>query len=437
MDRQIVQAIRHIASNNSRLHKEAALKQFADLKGFKEVMHFIYNPYIKTGIAAKKLINGKHNCRCDHEATFEDLINHFAEYTTGDSSSVFKVWSMINSMPAECQDIAKAIATKDLKIGVTATTLNKIYGKNFIPKIGVMLAEKYHEQKTKVKGPFIVTEKLDGIRRILVKHNGNVTLYSRSGIEDEGLIEIVDAAKQLPDDMVYDGELLAKGEFRDCIAQRQATNSIANRKGTRTGVVFHIFDMVPYKEFITGKGTTLCSIRKLTLAKLFGDAASCKALGVNIEPDATVNSEVLTPVSILGLCDTESEVQEFAEPIWARKGEGVMLNTFNGTYDIKRSKNILKVKSCESYDLRVVGFQEGTGKYEGALGALIVDYKGSQVGVGSGFTDHDRLWIWDNKSEVLGKIVEIDCFGESTNMSGGTSLNCPIFRGIRYDKEVK
>lgn len=439
MNRQVVQAIETIASNNSRLHKEAALRQFSEVPGFKEVMHFIYNPYIRTGIATKKLANGRHS-NVDHNKgtyTFQDLMQYLTENNTGDVRTVTAIWYMINSMPAECQDVAKAIATKNLKIGVTSTTLNKIYGETFIPKVGVMLSEKYHEQKEKVRGPFIVTEKLDGIRRILVKHHGRISMYSRSGIEDDGLVEIVEAAKQLPDNAVYDGELLAKGEFEDCIAQRQATNSIANRKGVRTGVIFNIFDFVPYDEFTQDAGTTKCIHRKTALAAMFGDTESLKKLGIEESIEGFVDSGVLKPVPILGLCNTEDEVIAFADPIWTKKGEGIMLNTYRGSYEIKRSKQILKVKATESHDLPIIGFQEGEGKYAGMLGALIVDYKGNSVGVGSGLSNEERIWIWNNQDEMLGKIIEIDCAGQSTNKSGGVSLNCPIFRGIRYDKEVE
>jgi len=43
-------------------------------------------------------------------------------------------------------------------------------------------------------------------------------MYSRSGIEDEGLVEIIEQARYLPDNTVYDGELLAMGTYRNSIA---------------------------------------------------------------------------------------------------------------------------------------------------------------------------------------------------------------------------
>ena len=441
---KIVEAINLIASDNSRLHKENVLKNAKDIDGFCRVMEFVYNPYIRTGIAKKKLAAGQHNISTDAHITFDNIMEYLKSHCTGSGSDVFRVWEMINALAPELQELAKAIATKDLKIGVTATTLNKVYGKTFIPKVGVMLSNKFVDYKSKVKGPFIVTEKLDGIRRILVKTNGVVTMYSRSGIQDEGLYEIEQEASMLPDNMVYDGELLAKGDFKDCIAQRQATNSIANSKGQRNGVCFNIFDMIPYEDFTKDSCEYSALSRKTALAALFGDQASLDKLSVESSaeelyncPKALKESSVIKAVPILGVASTEDEINAFAEPIWAKRGEGVMLNTLRGMYRIKRSSDILKVKSCESHDLKIIDFIEGEGKFAGMLGALVVDYKGNRVGIGSGFNDYDRQYIWDNQATLKGKVVEIDCFGESTNVSGTVSLNCPIYRGIRLDKGVK
>ena len=62
------------------------------------------------------------------------------------------------------------------------------------------------------------------------------------------------------------------------------------------------------------------------------------------------------------------------------------------------------------------------------MGALLTDYNGNKLGVGSGFTDAQRQEIWDNPDKYIGRSIEIDTFGESTNALGEKSLNCPIFK---------
>lgn len=437
----VAKLIYRVGKVSGRNEKLALLKNSADVPGFKEVLQFIFNPYIRTGIAEKKLAKGAYmgSDAADLVITFQDAIKYFTEHQTGSDSDVAFALRFINAQQTqEEKDLAKAICTKTLTIGVTEKSLNSVYGDDFIPKIGCMLGEKYTEFKGKVKGPFIVTEKLDGIRRILVKENGNISLYSRSGQPDEGLVEIEEEAKHLPDNTVFDGELLAKGNYKDSIALRQATNSIANKKGVRKGVVFNVFDSIPLEDFKHDTAVESAIQRKVLLGALFGDE-SIKHLTANYEmiiQHFKLDHDFvhIKPVPILGVIQDDSGIAALVEPIWKRGGEGVMLNTMSGTYKIKRSRDLLKVKKVESLDLKIVDFEEGTGKYAGMLGALVVDYKGRRVGVGSGLDDLLRSHIWNNKADYLGKTVEIDTFGESTNQAGEISLNCPIFKGIRYDK---
>ena len=111
-----------------------------------------------------------------------------------------------------------------------------------------------------------------------------------------------------------------------------------------------------------------------------------------------------------------------------------MLNIANDPYECKRSSAILKIKVMDSCDLKVIGFEEGQGKYTGTLGRLNVDYKGYTCGVGTGLSDEDRKEIWNNQDKYLGTIVQVNNFGESENQDGGVSLRFPVFKGFRPDK---
>lgn len=436
--KEIARAVYEIQAAQGRNDKLALLRQYENLPGFKETLRFVYDPYIKTGIADKKLIKGMHDMK-NEQLTVYDVIEYFEVNQTGTDNDVYFAWLFINAQETEqAKDLAFAMITKNLKIGITDTTLNKVYGADFIPRIGCMLGVPYSENKHKVKGPFIATEKFDGIRRVLVKEKGRCRLYSRSGIEDEGLVEIIEEAKYLPDNTVYDGELLAIGTYENSIALRQATNSIANRKGIRKGVSFNIFDIIPLDEFKKGKSKYNALNRKLLLGAMFGDDGIQHLhddwAKMMVAFDLGYKFKTIKAIPILGVVSTDEEIAELVMPIWKRGGEGIMLNTMDGLYEIKRSNNLLKVKYSESLDLKVVDIQEGTGKYEGMLGAVIVEYKGYRVGVGSGFSDEERQRFWDNPEEIIGKTIEVDTFGESRDQFGNASLNCPIFRGVRYDK---
>jgi DNA ligase-1 len=88
-------------------------------------------------------------------------------------------------------------------------------------------------------------------------------------------------------------------------------------------------------------------------------------------------------------------------------------------------------------DLEVIGFEAGKGKFEGTLGALVVDYKGTPVGVGSGLSDGDRRMFWDHQDEYLGRVVTIQYFEETHAADGKPSIRFPVFKELREaGKEV-
>ena len=103
-----------------------------------------------------------------------------------------------------------------------------------------------------------------------------------------------------------------------------------------------------------------------------------------------------------------------------------MIKNWDAIYEFKRSKNLLKMKLMDSLDLPVVDIFEGTGKYTGMMGGVYVDYKGYKVGVGSGWSDEQRLRFWKYPNEILGKTLEIAYQAETKNKDGGLSLSFPV-----------
>ena len=428
--------------------KAAKLRGSANIPGLLDVLRFINNGYIKTGIAKKKFARGQHAETDGKQYDFYDLMEYLETHNTGTNNDLYRVWLMINSFPQEAKIVGEAIATKTVKMGVTATTLNNVFGKNFVPKIGIMLGESFANEIDKMHGEYIITEKFDGNRRIIVKHHGTTTIMTRSGKFDDDLLEIAEQAQHLPDNYVYDMEVVAAGDHSDNIATRQATASIANSKGPKTGLIAHIFDMISYSEFAYDTRVTPATVRKATLANLFGDTQSVTKLGLtntiytipagSTRP-ALIHNPVLKAAPVLDVlhCENIAGIMEHARTIWQQKGEGIMLLRSASSYQLRRSRDLLKIKKFLTYDLQVVGFEEGQGRNKGRLGALIVEAaNGVRSRCGSGFDDYAREHIWENRDLYLGDIVEIECQGVSENLAGGLSFNCPIFKRFRDDKHT-
>jgi DNA ligase-1 len=75
----------------------------------------------------------------------------------------------------------------------------------------------------------------------------------------------------------------------------------------------------------------------------------------------------------------------------ASGGEGLMLRRADAVYIAGRSDDLLKYKSFDDAEARVIGHLPGKGKYVGMMGALLVATSdGRQFKIGSGFTDAER-----------------------------------------------
>lgn len=93
--------------------------------------------------------------------------------------------------------------------------------------------------------------------------------------------------------------------------------------------------------------------------------------------------------------------------------DGSIIKLKDGGYEFKRSGWWLKYKPQQELDCKIVGFQEGKGKYTGVLGSLLVKAPLESGGWSeyhtkvSGMDDNDRVQMWKNQKQLLGTIVEV------------------------------
>ena len=419
---EIIKIINQLREESSTNGKLKILKDNKDNELLKKVLEYTYNPFKKYGMSEKSLTckEGNINYEIDNIFKLLDLlsnsnINDSLRDTTNSFLSVVK---------KDIRDIYKCMLLKDLKIGCNSKTINKVW-KDLIPSFNVMLAESYFKQKKNyINGrEFVISTKLDGNRLVIIKRNGIVEFYTRQGKLMDGLIEIEEEAKLLDDNMVYDGELISENPSNLPSDELfRITMTKARKKGIKTGLIFNCFDMLPVSDFERG----ICKIpfikRKTTLKSLLD----------------SLKLQHIIEVPILYQGTDESKILEWIK--WARDNdlEGVMINLSTAPYECKRSKGILKGKVMQSCDLRIIDFEEGEGNFKGTLGATLVEYKDNTVKVGSGYSLEDRNYIWEHKKELIGRIMEVQYFEESTNQKDNKlSLRFPVFLRIRsLGKEV-
>lgn len=425
-------AFKELMNESGKIAKQDILRKYADLPYFKETLHFLYNNMIVTNISKKKLADPRGKQPQSGWASlleYGELLNYLQHNSTGRLQDLSTVHGFISNFEADdFYPMLEGIVTKDIPLGVSAATLNKVYNKDFVPKFSVMLAKKFEPEKHLKDGklPVIhaITEKIDGNRTTaIIDEQGGVTLMARSGKPYEGYTELIEDIKSMGlHSVVLDGEMVAKNP--DNLPSDKLftiTQSITRKKGEKTGLDYWIYDMIPLSQFLSGKSSDTYTQRRHKLEKLGSTFNETNHVYVLPVLEWTKDMEV---------------IQGYADRMAEYGKEGIMLNSSNGLYVTTRSNNLLKVKQFFTMDLLCTGvIEEIRG---GTLGAIEVDYKGNTVKVGSGFSHYERVHLWENPDEIVGSVVEVQYFEVSTNKdTGKESLRFPTFKHVREsNKEV-
>lgn len=420
---KILEKIKNTSSNNE---KQAILEQNKNNELLKEILKFVYNPYFKTGLSSKKIKKKiaptEYRLLLQPDNSITYIFNYLKDHNTGTDQDIAHVQWYIRNYSEGCPEIVEEILTQNLKIGMTAKSINKVWN-NLIPEFNVMLADKYWEKIDKLeqeKPRILVTQKLDGMRCTTIKLGDKINLMSRSGQLMTGFVEIEHELRELPDG-VYDGEILADLSIDNSLDLFASTVSAARTKDTKKkNMTYNVFDYVKrVEEFVTGMFSESCAQRKQNLENILKKAHCNYIKYVEVLYDGEYNSDIIDK-----LLNKALSLQQ----------EGIMLNIADAPYQKKRTTDILKVKKMNTVDLFVTNVFEGKGKYKGTLGGVVVEYKGQPVGVGSGFSDIQRKMIWEHPESIVGKLIEVQYFEESKDKNGKPSLRFPVFKKIRLDK---
>lgn len=416
--------VEEINKENGRLYKQSVLRKYKDDPVIHRYLKIAFDPYAVYGISTKKLNKSVGSNDITGVDSIFELFNYLTRYNTGTDRVISLCQDFITNVEASDPGAARLLEKlicKDLVIGCDAKTINKeIPG--LIPTFNVQLAQKFFEKPEKVIGKhFAVTTKIDGGRIIALKENGVVTFYTRAGQKYEGLVDLEKEMQDLiPDNTCLDGEItiLDNKGIPSKEAYKKAMK-ITRSDGEKHGLKMLVFDAMTAEEF-KKQDCKFDYVTRRADAELMLTAAQFKYFE-------------LLPILYAG--DDTARILELLDEAIANQEEGVMINICDAKYEFGRTWNLMKVKKMNTLDLEIVGYEEGSGRLAGTLGAIHVRYKnGNIVKVGSGFTDELRALIWLEPSDFLGKIVEIQYFEETTNADDGISLRFPVFKDFRPDK---
>lgn len=400
------------------LKKQEVLRLGSENENFRKLLYYALNPMLTYKISEQRLRTPV----VYNPAITLTMLNIFdiCEYLSKrkalDDSTVYQVCAFVQSMclPYE-RELYTKLLSKTLRLGVTAKTVNKVIP-GLIPEWEVQQAYPIESHPIKDGTWFSLTQKLNGVRATYYKGR----LYARSGIPYEGLGHITSALNFEDDSYVFDGELtlLDKGSLSDNEAFRVATGIINSDAPYKTQICYTIFDVLLTQEFEQGESESKYRDRRALMNAL----------------PAMIHSEYVSVLPVLYSGTDQSKIWELLDQMVREDKEGLVAN-LDVAYKRKRHAGILKVKQFYTMDLPIIGYEEGSGRLSGTLGAFVLDYKGNKLRVGSGFSDEQRTTFWRSGADLIGTMCEVKYKDiTSDKNTGAESLQFPVFVALRTDK---
>ena len=409
--------IQKLESDNSSLFKQSVIKDNLDNVDFIEGAKMALDPLVTFGVKQVPFSETDGPGVDDMEVgmVFVKLIKRTL---TGHAARDAIQELCDKATNEQWNDWYRRILIKDLRCGTGAKLINKVQ-KDTIPLFGCMLAHDGAKHPKKIAGECYVEYKYDGVRVIAIVQNGSATLHSRNGKLLENFPHIEEAlSKPEFEGLVFDGEVMSE-DFQTLMKQ------VHRKEGAQTEDSYlAVFDMLTLDEFNAG-GTNKNAIER-------------RQRIVNLSDLFTYRIQ-LVDATLIDMDSDEGQVkfQQMNKRALDEGYEGLMIKPVAEGYKCKRSHAWLKIKPFIEVTLKVVDLEEGTGKNEGLLGALVVegedDGKFFRLNVGSGLTDDNREQIWANQDAVIGQLVEIraDAATQSQDAEDTWSLRFPRFKTFR------
>jgi len=395
----------------------------------RRVLFWAYNPYkqFHVGVANLKKRSDLVADTCSYDNLFDLLAALDARDITG-HEALSETNAFIRDNP-DIEELIHLILDRNLKIRASEKLINRACG-NLIPTFDVALANAYDEKTAKKVNlrdqTWMVSRKLDGVRcLVVVDENGVATSFSRSGKQFETLRKVEEEIEALDiRNVVFDGEMcLVDAEGNEDF--QRMMKEIRRKDHTVQNGLYQTFDMIDLADFQSGvsEDTLLTRLSRLQ--------------------DTIPQDAKFLSVLYQERVEDEDHLQKWRQDSQNAGWEGLMLR-LDTTYKGKRSKDVLKVKTMHDAEYRVKDAAYGPFRYvqdgkeieEEMLSAVMIEHKGNQVRVGSGFTIEQRQHLLKHPEDILNKVITVQYFEESQNQSGEYSLRFPVLKIIHGDERT-
>lgn len=430
-------ALNQIAADPSKIGKVAMVKEaIAQSPLFLRVVKAALDPYTTFGIAKMPLRDPAlaPGLNTLDEPLWWSMLSDLAVRSLTGNEARERVAAALGLLTPASGDLLTRIIKKDLRAGFSEETVNKACPKTIptFPYMRCSLPKDSNWEKWNWADGIIVQEKADGMF-LNIEHDaaGIITITSRAGslFPIDKLDRLVESCQwSLAKGTQSHGEAVVY--VGDAALPRQESNGVMNSilAGGEVPpghtVRYLAWDQIPLSAVVP-KGKYEVPYRDRLRALIAGLTANKLQSDVKLCPTSVVKTkaEAMAVYSRYLKAGKEGAVAKHPLAIW-RDGN---------------SKDQVKLKLKVPVELKVVGFNEGTGKFVGQLGSLVCETEDSLLRVNvSGRGDAMRAEVWANQHQWLGSIITANSNSIMSPEKEGDlhSLFLPIFEELRMDKSV-
>jgi DNA ligase-1 len=431
--KEVFELIEKIANDSSKLVKENLVKEGMGHELFRRVMRAAYDPFVNYGLADIPKPVGQGVASLDGATAWAIIEQLASRKITGNDARTIVDQLLTQKLDEPSAHLFWRIIKKDMRAGFGENTINKA-SKGFIatfPYMRCCLPKDAKMDDWDWSQGVLSQEKADGMfANVSHDEAGHIWVSTRQGSPfptHEIGSELLQAMKEaLPrgtqthgELLVYrDGKLLPREEGNGVLNSILSGGSLAEIEEVR----FFAWDQVPLSE-VKPKAKYGVRYRRRFMDML----GAMKGKG----------GRFVTAVSTRIVKTKEEAIVHYRELLALGK-EGTILCNPDGIWKDGNSKDKVKFKLEVPVELRIKGFNAGTGKNEGALGSFICESECGQLKVDvSGRGDAMRAEVWANQEDWLDAIITAKANSILPPKKEGElhSLFLPIFIERRLDKD--
>lgn len=362
-------------------------------------------------------------------------------------AAIAELINICESLTADDAYIIERIIEKDCRLGMGTTNINKIF-KGLIEDTPYMGAISFDEKKARTifvgRTSAYSQIKMDGRYCNAIIRGGEVELESR-----QGEATVVTGATFLEEltrfpDCVLNGELtmdfVSRYESNGIIASIISILSKKESRGSEEtlkhiakfqqkhgdfasalqSIRFTVWDMITTDEYFDQKSFVPYEDRVINYSMLLN----------SLEPT------MISAVKMQPVANYEEAIKHFQKAL-ADGQEGTILKAIDGGWKDGKPNWQIKMKLEMDVDLRITGFNYGTGKNLNVISSVNAESSdGKVVTRPTGINEAMMQHVTDNQQQLLGTILECKCSGLSKDSDGNYSLLHPVFKQLRDDKDT-